>query len=164
MIAHQSGPDPAGTEIRAVEARIAIEMARLVDPRRLRAQVVPPPPYVRRHVVEHAAAGEVLDDRFLTAEFLPFVDAARLRPLHVPGDDRQRRPDARRKLEGLLRAWRQVAYCWDWHQPSSNSDALSYSMRGLARQSVPQIGTVWRTAWRHGSQRLGEVIARLGPL
>ncbi len=46
--------------------------------RRLRAHVVPPLLYIRRHVVEHAAAGRMLDERFLTAEFLLFVDAARL--------------------------------------------------------------------------------------
>lgn len=33
--------------------------------------LVPPPPYVRRHVVEHAAVGGVLDGRLLLESFLP---------------------------------------------------------------------------------------------
>ena len=36
---------------------------------------------MRRHAVEHAAAGRMLDERYISAEFLPFVDAGRLRPL-----------------------------------------------------------------------------------
>lgn len=65
----------------AVEARIAEELLRLTRVRRVDSQVVPPVPYVRRHAVEHAAADQMLDERYLSSEFLPFMDAARLRPL-----------------------------------------------------------------------------------
>jgi hypothetical protein len=42
-------------ELRAVERRITRELSRLTDPRRVGGHLVPPPPYVRRHLAEHAA-------------------------------------------------------------------------------------------------------------
>jgi hypothetical protein len=51
----------------AVEARIAEELLRLTRCRRVGSQVVFPAPYVRRHAVEHAAAGQMLDERYLSA-------------------------------------------------------------------------------------------------
>jgi hypothetical protein len=72
---------PGSDDVAAIEARIAEELLRLTRPRRVGNQVLPPPSYVCRHAVEHAAEGQVLDDRLLSAEFLPFIDAGRLRPL-----------------------------------------------------------------------------------
>jgi hypothetical protein len=62
-----------------VERRIAGELARLSAPREIGGQVVAPAPYVRRHLAEHAAAGQILNDRTLTDEFLPYLDLPRLR-------------------------------------------------------------------------------------
>jgi hypothetical protein len=66
---------PAAGDIPTTEARIAEVLGGFVRPGRAA------PAYVRRHLVEHAAAGGVLDGRVLTFEFLPYVDPARLRPL-----------------------------------------------------------------------------------
>ncbi len=105
----------------SVEARIAESLVPLTRVRRRGGGMDEPPPYVRRHVVEHAWAGGCLDDRFLSPEFLPFVDAGRLRPL----------------LRGLARGvtaaavvnqvWPRVAYCWDWGSPGSNADAFEFA-------------------------------------
>ena len=54
----------------AVEARIAEELLRLTRVRRVGGQVLPPAPYMRRHTVEHAAAGQMLDERYLSAGVL----------------------------------------------------------------------------------------------
>ena len=146
-------------EVRAVEVRIARELARLVDPQRLGAQLVPPVPYIRRHAVEHAAAGGVLDERFLTPEFLPYVDATRLRRLDV-ARGRQRRDGSGMELADRFRAWRQLAHCWEWDEPSSNADAYEYWMAGIGNRPRSDIATAWRTRWRYGSRPGGELVAR----
>lgn len=64
-----------------VEARITRKLTELARARKLAGRALPPPPYIRRHLVEHAAAGEVLDGGILTADFLLYLDAARLRAL-----------------------------------------------------------------------------------
>jgi hypothetical protein len=61
------------------------------------------PDALRRNLVEHAAAGGVLDERILTAGFLPFVDAGRLRALTAWGASVG---DA----GPVLRVWRRAAH------------------------------------------------------
>ena len=58
--------------------------------------------------VEHAAAGHVLDDRFLSLDFLPFTDAARLRPLVIGRSQRIDEQDA--GGPDLLEAWRRAVH------------------------------------------------------
>lgn len=67
-------------DVAEVEARLARALLPLTSYQRVGSALLPPPAYVRRHFVEHAAAGGVLDDRVLSETFLPFVDAARLGP------------------------------------------------------------------------------------
>ncbi|MFI9848169.1 hypothetical protein ACIHFD_64935 [Nonomuraea sp. NPDC051941] len=86
----------------AVQARITEELARLVAPARL--PVGPPAAYVRRHLLEHAAADNVLDERVVTPEFLPFADIGRLR--EVSGRASLRTSH----VSGLLTACRRVGY------------------------------------------------------
>lgn len=74
---------------REVRRRIAARLAQLAgrDPDR------PPHPYLRRHLVTHAAHADTLDDDHLPAAFLPWDTSGRLRGalgLPVP-----QRPDAR---------------------------------------------------------------------
>jgi hypothetical protein len=47
----------------AVEARVAESLLDLTRPRRIGGQMLASAPYVRRHLVEHAAAGRVLNGR-----------------------------------------------------------------------------------------------------
>ncbi len=88
----------------AVEARIAEGLLPLTRAKRVGHALLPPPAYVRRYAVEHAAAGGVLDHRLLSSSFLPFVDPARLRPLLGAADAG---PDAR-----LVWVWRHAAHAW----------------------------------------------------
>ncbi|MGH3807874.1 MAG: hypothetical protein ACRDRU_14875, partial [Pseudonocardiaceae bacterium] len=117
-----------------------------------------PPPYVRRHVVEHASAGGCLDDRFLSREFLPFVDAGRLRPL----------------LRGLARGvtaaaevnqvWPRVAYCWDWDSPASNADAFEFAWAAAGGPTSATSGhllpRLWNTRWAQCEVGQSEIVGR----
>jgi len=58
-------------DVAAVEGRITDALLPLTRAWGAGRTLVPPPPYVRRHVVEHAAAGGVLDGRLLAESFLP---------------------------------------------------------------------------------------------
>lgn len=108
--------------VAAVEARIATELQRVSGARRAGLQVVPPAPYLRRHLAEHAAAGDVLGADVLRPDFVPFLDATRLRPLvtkaitsRSPGHD-----------SALLDSWRRAAHAWTWDSPPANADALAF--------------------------------------
>jgi hypothetical protein len=139
----------------AVEARIAEELLRLTRGRRVGSQVVPPAPYLRRHAVEHAAAGQILDERYLSAEFLPFADAARLRPLVA-----HRRRD-KQSSPGLVEAWRRAAHVWSWGSPGANADALAFWCAALGQPSeVFAVGGLWRTRWAVCRIGSGEILGR----
>lgn len=142
----------------AVEARIAEELLRLTRPRRVGSQVAPPAPYGRRHAVEHAAAGQMLDERYLSAEFLPFVDAARLRPLVA---DRRRGNQSSLGRPGLMEVWRRAAHVWSWGSPGANADALAFWCAALGEPSdVSAAGGLWRTRWALCRPGSGEILGR----
>ncbi|MFB6848172.1 hypothetical protein ACFCXS_25445 [Streptomyces sp. NPDC056373] len=69
-------------ECRAVEGRITDALSRLTRSRKVAGDDVSPPAYVRRHAVEHAAAAGGVDQRLITSDFLPYIDAERLRSLN----------------------------------------------------------------------------------
>ncbi len=140
----------------AVEARIAESLLPLTRVREVGGQVLPPAPYVRRHAVEHAAAGGVLDGRYLSAGFLPFVDAARLRPL-LAGRAVGTEPSS-----GLADVWRRAAYAWRWDSPGSNADTLGFwcTASGAAELSGPRVGGMWSTRWAHCHVGRGEILGR----
>ncbi len=112
--------EPAVVDCRNVEARIAGELARLALPRRVAGRLIPPAPYVRRHAIEHAAAGGVLDSQFISLDFLPFVDAARLRGLSVGA---VAATGLQIRAVALMKVWRQVAHGWEWESPNANANA-----------------------------------------
>jgi hypothetical protein len=62
--------NPEHDDLRAVERRIARELARLRAVRTISGQLVGPPAYVRRHLTEHAHAGGVLNEGVLPPQFL----------------------------------------------------------------------------------------------
>ena len=149
---------PFGDDRVAVEARIAAELLRLTRPRLSHGQVIPPPPYVRRHAVEHAAAGNALDDRFLSAEFLPYVDAPRLRVLNIAVSHLG--PGA--AAVGLADVWRKVAHAWNWEDPAANESALEFWAAAYGAPFSVQARTdgVWRTRWVHWGVGAGEILGR----
>lgn len=147
----------------AVEARIAESLLPLARARLRGGEVDGPPPYVRRHVVEHASAGGCLDDRFLSREFLPFVDAGRLRPL----------------LRGLAsgvtaaaevaRVWPRVAHCWEWDSPASNADAFEFAWSAVGGRvsatSDHLLPRLWNTRWAQCEVGPSEIVGRhTGPV
>jgi hypothetical protein len=138
-----------------VEARISAELFRLAQPHRVASRVVPPPAYVRRHLVEHAAAGAVLDEEVLSAAFLPYVDAGRLRAISTS-------PGVRGGGRRLIDVWRQVAFAWDWNRPEANADALDLwaAAAGLGASSRPFGGGLWRAMWAHWALGSGETLSR----
>jgi len=109
-----SNADPHRDEIRGVQRRIARELRRLTDARYISGQMVPPPPYVRRHLVEHAHAGGVLDNHTVPDQFLPYIDLPRLRELTA----QQQSPDATTtnadKRLPLLPVLRRMSHFWDF--------------------------------------------------
>jgi WD40 repeat protein len=105
----------------------------------------PPPPYARRHLVEHAAAAGKLDETFLTPTTLPFLDAYALsRALRLV----EAAPHSRLGL--LLGAWRGVRHRWSWERPESNAAALDVAM--TAAGDIPakrerREGLSWTPRW-----------------
>ena len=124
-----------------VEARIAEALLPLTALHRVGSAVLPPHSYVRRHLVEHAAAGGVRADRVLSEAFLPFVDATRLRPLEAA-------PAGTERAAALRRAWRHAAHRWRWDAVEANADALAFRMTGLGYpHNQLDLSTKWATAW-----------------
>jgi WD40 repeat protein len=145
--------DPLDAEVRGVEARIAEELLPLLQPRPVAGTAPAPPAYVRRHLVEHAAAGEVLDERFLSPQFLPYVDASRLRALSTGGAG---------VSSGLLPLWRRIAYSWEWDSPAANRDSLQFWLAAQARHRDRRASAewAWGTRWAHWPAERGEVLVR----
>ena len=59
-------------ELRVVEARIARKLRDQANVDRTVSVNQVPPPYVRHYLTEHALAGDVLDEDFMPAPFLPY--------------------------------------------------------------------------------------------
>ncbi|WP_433041857.1 WD40 repeat domain-containing protein [Dactylosporangium sp. CS-033363] len=132
--------------IRVVEARIVRELLPLAERR------PGPPPYIRRHLIEHAAVAGSLDSKVLAPEFLPYVDGVRLRALtgtsSSPGS--------------LVRWWRQVAYAWRWDAPASNADALQFLIAavGGSLDLMVHPDSVWLPQWVRWSVDTNEIVMR----
>jgi hypothetical protein len=146
-------PGPEG-ELEATEARIAGRLSGLSTHDR-----VEPPPYVRRHLVEHAHAGGVLDGRILTPSFLPFVDPTRLRPLL--GSRTSAGQTDHPVAAGLLAAFGHVLHRWDYQQPAANAAALGSWSAALGTPPSPKTAALaWQTRWAHWTVGAGEVLGR----
>ncbi|MFG2042163.1 hypothetical protein, partial [Dactylosporangium sp. NPDC048998] len=142
-----------------VQVRITDALAGLLS-NRSGASGATPAAYVRRHLVEHAAAGGVLDERILTPRFLPYVDAPRLRGLtptwHTSAG------------VALWRAWRHIAHAWRWDCPAANLDALAFTLAAWDQtgSAPPDLMTavssdrVWLTRWARQPRQVSEILAR----
>jgi WD40 repeat protein len=150
----------------AVEERIADALRLEARPRQWNEYLNPPRPYVRRHAVEHAAAGNALDEGFLSAEFLPYVDAPRLMALTFAAPAPAPDPDPDGAIPAtnggdLVRVWRKVAHAWDWASPAANADVLAFWAKA-SETRVPRtrLGGLWTTRWAHWPVGEGEIIGR----
>ena len=158
------GPDEAWAdeaEIRAVEARIADKLYSLarVKPTVFADQAVPP--YIRRHLAEHALDGGVLDE-CVPVPFLPYLDLARLRAAVGASP-------ARRQMEESI-PWlpviRQVTHLWDWNRPARNAGAIAMwaelnepGLLGPAKEPGP-VGGPWQVDWAVRPPDMGNVLGR----
>ena len=139
-------PQASEEEIAATEARIAGELRPAVT---LSVDVDEEfPPYVRRHLAEHALAGGVLDEH-VPIPFLPYLDLARLRAAIAAFP-------VRRQLEAempWLRVVRQVTHLWDWKRPVRNAAAIEMwaALNGITLQgsgrALGPVGGSWRVPW-----------------
>jgi hypothetical protein len=144
------GVEQAGVVERAVQARVARRLGELALPRQAGPMLVPPPVYVRRHVAEHAAAGDALME-VMTAAVLPYVDAGRLRARLRSGA----------AVGPVLTAWRRVAYLWDWDRPHVNAVVfdLALSAAGVAMPRRPP-GRLWSAMWASWMPSISEIVGR----
>jgi len=120
--------DDATADSRAVEARIATALAALVP------ADGPPDPYVRRHLIAHAALGGVLDDETVPERFLPWETNRRVRyrlGLPLPDDDHTR----------TLAAWAAVEPYLD-QIPTPAERRIALRFQRLGRSPSP---SGWRT-------------------
>jgi WD40 repeat protein len=148
-------------EIRAVEARIADKLDGLarVKPTVFADQVVPP--YIRRHLAEHALDGDVLDE-CVEVPFLPYLDLARLRAAVGASPDRR---ELEETIPWLPVMW-QVAHLWDWNRPAHNAAAIAmwaelneHDLLGSVKERGPA-GGPWRVDWAVQPPDMGNVLGR----
>lgn len=144
--------------IRRVEEKIATSMRSLTAPQRMLGLLVPPPPYVRRHLVEHARAGGVLTGDLISTRFLPFVDVSRLREV-ATGEGSIAGPDT--DAMPILPVVRKVSHLWDWSRPGLNAAALDLwtSMLGSQREEGG-FGGSWSTGWATPTIDQSEIVGR----
>ncbi|WP_130295385.1 WD40 repeat domain-containing protein [Pseudonocardia sediminis] len=149
---------PVSRDVVEVEARIAEALTSLAVPRRAGPVSVPPPGYVRRHLVEHAAAGGAMTDAVINPRTLPYLDPARVRPALVGVDPRVVRAD-------VVRAWRQVSHAWLWEDPLTNADALQLALVAGGAEPDATAGR-WSVAWAvaQTGPSSGDVVMRGSPL
>ena len=138
-------PDP----IAEFEARIAEALA----PRRTRARTWGGPlvpEYVRRHLVEHAAAGEVLTPEIVPESFLPHIDPNRLREA-----------DPSASALPLSQTVRRTAHRWDWHRPRFNAAALRMygALHGMPLAEAA-FDDDWVVRWASPSSDVSEILGR----
>ncbi|MFC7482995.1 hypothetical protein ACFQX7_27540 [Luedemannella flava] len=134
------------SSIEDVERRITralADLADLAEPLDRGGQPSLPPPYVRRHFVEHAAAGDTLNNTIVPDAFLPYVDPVRLR---LAAFNQTSAP----KLSWLP-LLRRVGHRWDWHRPEFNDAALQIwgAATGHPYQRQPAARGGFHVRWSH---------------
>ncbi|WP_433685415.1 hypothetical protein [Nocardia sp. CA-119907] len=141
----------------AAEARIAHALTPLARVREYDGHPVPPPAYVRRHLVEHAHAGRVLDDHTIPAQFLPYLDLARLRKVLGTVDAAERAGAAGLTFLPVLS---KSSHAWDWHHPTVNAATLTL-WAALTDTPVPaHFGGPWQFRWVAYPPDPSEIVGR----
>ena len=104
-----------------------------------------PPPYARRHLLEHAAAADELGADFLTVDTLPLLEAFALsRSLRLI------RVDPYSTVGFLLGAWRGVRHRWSWDHPEANTAALDMALTAAGApppRRPPTSAPSWAPRW-----------------
>jgi WD40 repeat protein len=130
----------------AVHSRIAKALSRHADPRfPLQIQA-----YARRHLPEHAAAGESVNENIISRAILPYLDVTILK--EVPSS----------AALSLMPLVRKVSNAWSWEHPGRNAAALRF-IAAAERYDVGEFDLVtpWRVTWAK-SPGPSEILAALG--
>ncbi|MFF9158376.1 WD40 repeat domain-containing protein, partial [Streptomyces sp. NPDC014846] len=132
------------------EARITRRLLALAE-EALTADHPDLPPYIRRHLAEHAHAADILDHAILNPRLLPYLDAGRVRIAVGPHD-----PHC---PPGLWNALRHATHQWDFNRPARNAAALELNAAILAAPlTEPTTATGWRVHWASSNPRQGELL------
>jgi WD40 repeat protein len=134
------------SEPQAVHSRIAETLAKHADPRSpLQIQA-----YARRHLPEHAAAGEIVNESTISRAILPYLDVTILK--EVPSST----------ALSLMPLVRKVSHAWSWEHPGRNAAALRF-IAAAERYDVGEsdLLTPWRIPWAK-SPGPSEILAALG--
>ena len=156
-----TGADPTreatDAELRLVEARITRALTQPAIPRPETGRTAAPLPYLRRHLVDHAAAGGVLDERVLDVEFLPYADADRLR-VAAARAQAEGRWDTDRPVRQHVEVFRRAAHRWDWNRHQANAGALGLWSASLGNPEVCDPAGPWHARWARWHVGQGEVL------
>ncbi len=148
-------------DLRAVERRIARELARLSAVRPLSGQFVGPPAYVCRHLAEHAHAGGILNEGVLPPRFLPYIDLPRLREVATNWEASDESATSCRPSLPLLPVLRQVSHLWDFERPTANAGALQMWAASAGHPPFdPGEPHPWRALWARWSTGPGEILGQ----
>ena len=142
---NHSTTDPL-SEPQAVHSRIAETLAKHADPRfPLQIQA-----YARRHLPEHAAAGESVNESTISRAILPYLDVTILK--EVPSST----------ALSLMPLVRKVSHAWSWEHPGRNAAALRF-IAAAERYDIGEsdLLTPWRVPWAK-SPGPSEILAALG--
>ncbi|MEV0192339.1 AAA family ATPase [Kitasatospora purpeofusca] len=144
----QEAAVPGLAPAREVERSLAAAFAALARS----ARPYPPHPYVRRHLVGHAAAGGVLDDEHVPLEVLVHETSRTLRSrlgLPLPTGDEDRR--------SLTAAALVEPYLQETLTPASRADSIAFHITALGGTAenlpMPAVGPQLRTQWAHWAPR-----------
>ncbi|MHC3458655.1 AAA family ATPase [Streptomyces flavovirens] len=108
---------PAQANVGEDHRRLAVAFSSL----RQEANYGPPHPYLRHHLVEHAAAGEVLNDSVVTEKFLPYETSGNVRG--ALGLLSEHTPDTTR-----LFAWTRIEPFLGDAPPPARAESLRFSL------------------------------------
>ncbi|MFE3032938.1 AAA family ATPase [Streptomyces canus] len=111
-----SAPDASTVSVKQAHRQLAVAFSSLQE-----AKDGPPHPYLRRHLIRHAAAGGVLNDRVVTEKFLPYETSGNVRG--VLGLLSEHTADTKR-----LFAWTRIEPYLADAPPLARAESLRFSM------------------------------------
>jgi WD40 repeat protein len=132
-----------------IHARIARALAQLVE----RTGLVPPHPYLARHLIDHAHRGRVLDDAHVPAAVLPWEPGAKVRGLLGM-------PPPANASSGRLAAWASIEPYLGNADISSRRMSLAFAAAGVGLPLPPsEIVDPFTPTWAHWQLPPGNVVA-----
>lgn len=108
--------------------------------------------YARRHLPEHAAAGESMNENIINRAILPYLDVTALK---------EASSSAELPLMPLVR---KAAHAWSWEHPGRNAAALLF-IAAAERYELrdDDLLTSWRVTWAK-SAGVSEILAKVDSL